>query len=226
MVTCYMCTAAVKPGQGARVVVVVEQTHGQRGSTGFGFTGWGLPGLSRGGRIEKQLICRQCHDSYVPPGRAAHPLLWFFFWPVLLFSPAGRPVRAWLSGSPRLLGKGLVFIGVLGGAGAFLPSPDGGDAPTLDALFVAAVVIGFGLWLQRRPRQQVSLSDADILRAAQRLRGHITLSQAVIELGAPVADVRERLDALATQGVCALEVSEEGVVSYRFPELSAPTQSP
>ena len=221
MATCYMCAVNVRPGHGARVDVIVQTSSQARWSAMW------RP-VSRQ-TTQKQLLCGSCHASYQPPVTKVHPVLWLMFWPLLIVSPVGAPLRRLLAGSWAVMGKLIIAMGALVALSPALPNltPQSPEPSLSETMGIAVVLIALGVWLTRRkgsatsnsPRR-VSLTDAQILRVAQAQGGGLTLSVAVIELGAPVEQLRDRLDNLASQGVCTLEISDDGIVSYHFAELA------
>ena len=68
------------------------------------------------------------------------------------------------------------------------------------------------------PQQKVPL-ETRLLQAARNHRGRMTVMQAAAELGERSADVEAKLDEMCHSGHANIEVSEDGVLYYDFPEL-------
>lgn len=64
------------------------------------------------------------------------------------------------------------------------------------------------------------LSDGTrILRAAHQLGGRVTIAEIAADTALEVLDVKRELDAMARENICQLQVGEEGVIVYDFPEF-------
>ena len=68
------------------------------------------------------------------------------------------------------------------------------------------------------PAPKASL-ETRLLQAARNHRGRMTVMQAAAELGVRSAEVEAKLDEMCHTGHANVEVSEDGVLYYDFPEL-------
>ncbi len=221
MATCDMCAATIASGEG-----VGAEMGGQRPSGMFA----GRPRRSAANSKQQwQLLCPRCFAAHRHRAPAVHPVLWLFFWPFLLLTGAGAPARGWARAHPSMIGKGLIVMGafMLVGLTAPVQDPEGQAPPVVTVVLFAAIAIGSGIWLHRKsgaPKASMTgadVSDAQLLRTAQQHGGVLSISQAIIALDLPMDVVRERLDDMAVKGLCEMDVSDEGLISYRFPELGA-----
>ncbi len=107
-----------------------------------------------------------------------------------------------------------------------------GLGTTLMALFVSvAVPGGAGIALIRNHFQSRRLLTADraelrlqtweteLVKLAGRKGGKLTVVEAVSETGLRVPQVEEALASLARQGVADIDVTESGLLVYRFPDV-------
>ena len=61
-----------------------------------------------------------------------------------------------------------------------------------------------------------------VLAAARRHRGHLTPVSAAADGDLTVDQAREELERLAKENACLMDVSDEGLVVFRFPEFERP----
>ena len=95
---------------------------------------------------------------------------------------------------------------------------------------VALVVMSGLLWLSSRRLDSAAQLvrsrkiENDLLRLARRRGGRLTVIEAATETGYTAAETEAQLKQLAEGGFVEIEVTEAGVMVYRFPEiLYAPT---
>jgi hypothetical protein len=85
-------------------------------------------------------------------------------------------------------------------------------------------------WLYRRSRAgETSLSPSlehRLLRVAKAEGGEVTATTVALSLGVSLAEAQAALERLCTQGYAEMDVAEDGVVIYRFPELLHDHPSP
>ncbi len=72
--------------------------------------------------------------------------------------------------------------------------------------------------LTPRPVDQTPLETA-IIRLAKRSNGRITAAEVAAELGVAFDEARSSLERLSKHEACQTDVSETGVVVFRFPEF-------
>jgi 1,6-anhydro-N-acetylmuramate kinase len=58
-----------------------------------------------------------------------------------------------------------------------------------------------------------------LLRVAQAEGGEVTATQVALSLGVGLSEAQAALERLCAQGFAEMEVAEDGVVLYRFPEI-------
>jgi hypothetical protein len=83
-------------------------------------------------------------------------------------------------------------------------------------------------WLHRRTGE-TSLSPSlehRLLRVARAEGGEVTATTVALSLGVSLAEAHAALDRLCAQGFAEMEVAEDGVIVYRFPELLHDRPSP
>jgi hypothetical protein len=85
-------------------------------------------------------------------------------------------------------------------------------------------------WLYRRSRAgETSLSPSlehRLLRVAKAEGGEVTATTVALSLGVSLAEAHAALDRLCAQGFAEMDVAEDGVIVYRFPELLHDRPSP
>jgi hypothetical protein len=94
-------------------------------------------------------------------------------------------------------------------------------------MLAAAVPMGHNPYLPRQAQRSAAPAPARqelplqtrLLQAAKNHRGRVTVMQAAAELGIRTQTAEEKLDELCHQGHANIEVSEDGVIFYDFPEL-------
>lgn len=128
----------------------------------------------------------------------------------------------------RVGGYIAVVIGSFMGIGVLLNAagPHSAGALLLSfVLFSAAPLVG-GVWLLREPGgRRAALAaasqawDSELMRLAERRGGSLSVAEVVAHADLDVIEAEQRLDALFKRGLCELQVTERGVVVYRFPEL-------
>ena len=227
MANCYMCAAAIHPGEGVRKDVRVAHSMTPDAA------GDAPPHTTE--RYQKQLLCRACATGQPPAPRGVHPIWWLFFWPFLIVMPAGAPVRRWFAAHPKFSGGALIVLGATGVLSFIWPQATaaaGKRPPPAAAILYSAMVAG-GVYMLRRKgagsttgTQARRPTDAEIMRAAKAHGGRLTVPQAVIALNVPVDVVEAHLDKLAAHGACQLETSDDGVISYHFPGLDSTRRPP
>lgn len=68
-------------------------------------------------------------------------------------------------------------------------------------------------------RGSAAALEARVFRLAHRGKGRLTVSDVVVEMGLSVADAEELLQGMVDNVRVRMEVRENGVVVYEFPEL-------
>ena len=106
--------------------------------------------------------------------------------------------------------------------------------PVLAFLLVARVLAGLmrGSWRRGLPddRAEEALPDgyrplprtgeeARIYKLAYRLKGRLTVSDVVVETGLGVKEAEQAIQALVDHVRVRMEVDEDGIVTYEFPEI-------
>jgi hypothetical protein len=132
-----------------------------------------------------------------------------------------------LAGGIALLLLALVML-----LGFFRSDADAGSIATLGALFVAVGLPALGglALLRRRLRRQRRSGDrterlrqqtleAEILRLAGRHEGKLTAVEVASDLGVRVEEAKRVLDELMVRGQADIEVTDSGVLVYRFYDI-------
>ena len=125
----------------------------------------------------------------------------------------------------RYLAFGLVLL-----AGSWtaliLATLVGGITGLLLALGAIPLTIGLAVLTASRTGRTPTRSQIEdvplstkCIRLAQRCGGDLTVNQTAAALGLPYESSEAELDNLARKGACALIVSDDGVVIYRFTEF-------
>ena len=93
-----------------------------------------------------------------------------------------------------------------------------------------AVVVGIGRVMERLNRRESGNSEnmarrrqlePRIFQLAHRLHGLLTVSDVVVETGATAAEVEQMLQALVDNNRVRMEVRDDGIIFYEFPEIIA-----
>ena len=99
------------------------------------------------------------------------------------------------------------------------------------AIIDLLVLIGVGVlwftivrdWLRRRDRPEgpalSSSLEHRLLRVAKAAGGEVTATAVALALEVSLEEAQAALQQLCSQGYAEMEVAEDGVVLYRFPEL-------
>jgi hypothetical protein len=143
----------------------------------------------------------------------------------------------------RIVGAGLVAVGVANIANFYSPSPVPtvglgafvvGAAFIVSGLSVAGVRLGVGERLRALFRSGIARSDAAprlqdpmlpvrALKLAERRRGRLTVSVVAMELETGLDQAQAALEELERRGAAASEVDEAtGLMTWRFPEFLPP----
>lgn len=69
------------------------------------------------------------------------------------------------------------------------------------------------------PWARTTSQDAQVFQLANRLRGRVTISDVVIEIGIGVQEAEELMQRLVDNTRVCMEVDERGLVTYEFPEI-------
>lgn len=93
-------------------------------------------------------------------------------------------------------------------------------------LLIGVVVLWVSIireWMRHREgRGDTALPSSlehRLLRVAQAAGGEVTATQVALSLGVGLSEAQAALERLCTQGFAEMEVAEDGVVLYRFPEI-------
>jgi hypothetical protein len=132
-----------------------------------------------------------------------------------------------LAGGIALLVLALVML-----LGFFRSDADAGSIATLGALFVGVGLPALGglallrrlLRRQRRSgdrteRLRQQTLEAEILRLAGRHEGKLTAVEVASDLGVRVEEAKRVLDELMVRGQADIEVTDSGVLVYRFHDI-------
>ena len=141
----------------------------------------------------------------------------------------------------RVVGWVLVTFGVLSGVTALAAAGGGAHAGAVFGLVVTGIFLGGGTLLLRSgepmkgagPSLQLAGAvpgpsiEQRVLAAARRHRGHVTPVSAAADGDLTVDQAREELERLAKENACLMDVSDDGLVVFRFPEFERPeTEQP
>ncbi len=72
---------------------------------------------------------------------------------------------------------------------------------------------------QRRDDLRRQTQEAEILKAAQELGGRLTVVEVTARLALPATTVESLLAGLHERGLAEIEVTDEGLIVYRFPDV-------
>ncbi|TVQ26179.1 MAG: hypothetical protein EA383_06060 [Spirochaetaceae bacterium] len=82
-----------------------------------------------------------------------------------------------------------------------------------------SALFGDDLYADSALQRQVRGIEARIFRLAYRMNGVITVSDVVVELGIGSEEAQTFLDALVDSNRVRIDVADDGVVTYAFPEI-------
>jgi CRP-like cAMP-binding protein len=129
-------------------------------------------------------------------------------------------------------GSALLVLALVMLLGFFRSDADTGSFATLGALLVAVGLPALGgmALLRRRLRSHRSSGDrterlrqqtleAEILRLAGRHEGKLTAVEVASDLGVRVEEAKRVLDELMVRGQADIEVTDSGVLVYRFHDI-------
>ncbi len=72
-----------------------------------------------------------------------------------------------------------------------------------------------------QPQQQPESNQVKIYKLAYKLKGHLTVSDIVIETGLEVPEAEELIQSMVDNQRIRMEVDEDGMLVYEFPEIIA-----
>lgn len=132
-----------------------------------------------------------------------------------------------IMGGIALFGLSLLMV-----LGYLRADVDAGPAATVAALFIAVglpALGGFAL-LRRHHRLKHGIEsrtamlrqqtlESEVLRFAALHEGRLTAVEVTAELGLPVEQAKQVLDGLMVRGLADIEVSDSGLLVYRFHDI-------
>jgi hypothetical protein len=88
-------------------------------------------------------------------------------------------------------------------------------------ILLGILPLGYGVWLYRRVRQAVTRRTVDdsekiVLRLAQRRQGVLTVAEVAANSTLSVEQAKETLDQLNLKGFNEMDVSDAGILVYKF----------
>ena len=136
----------------------------------------------------------------------------------------------------KALGWLLVTFGVLFATGAIGFASSGSYGFAIFFFVVTGIFLGGGALLLRSGERMKGAGpelepagavpgpsiEQRVLAAARRHRGHLTPVSAAADGGLTVDQAREELERLAKENACLMDVSDDGLVVFRFPEFEKP----
>jgi hypothetical protein len=133
----------------------------------------------------------------------------------------------------RIIGWVLVALGIIF-LGAELDNLRAGKSEDIGiGVFMITALIGGGVLLLRSAaRQPVTVRlatggaeaqeiplETTVLRLAKQHKGRVTPVEIATDAGIPLETAKTELERLTSVGACQLEVSEAGMLVFRFPEF-------
>ena len=125
----------------------------------------------------------------------------------------------------RVGGGALLAFGGFLGVGLLLnvSGPHSASALFLAFVVFSLVPAGAGLWLIRAPQATAASRlaaerawNSELLRLAARRDGSLSVAEVVAHADLAPAEAEQRLDDLSRRGLCELQVTDHGVIVYRF----------
>ena len=83
----------------------------------------------------------------------------------------------------------------------------------------ALLLTGGGFLTLRRGAGSTRVSDSQVLASAQRHAGILTVAALALDTGHAMVDCQKQLDAMVAGGWVAVDVSDDGLLTYRFASL-------
>jgi hypothetical protein len=135
----------------------------------------------------------------------------------------------------RALGWVLVALGALVATGVIGFASSGSAGGAVVCLVTTSIFAGGGVLLLRSGQRMKGTGpglepagavpgpsiEQRVLAAARRHRGHLTPVSAAADGDLTVDQAREELERLAKENACLMDVSDEGLVVFRFPEFES-----
>ena len=136
----------------------------------------------------------------------------------------------------RAVGWVLVTFGVLSAVTTLAAAGAGAHAGAVFGLVVTGIFLGGGALLLRSGERMKGAGpglepagavpgpsiEQRVLAAARHHRGHLTPVSAAADGDLTVDQAREELERLAKENACLMDVSDDGLVVFRFPEFERP----
>ena len=136
----------------------------------------------------------------------------------------------------KAVGWVLIAFGALPTAATIGLASSGNYGSAIFSLVVASIFVGGGALLLRSGERMKGAGpglepagavpgpsiEQRVLAAARHHRGHLTPISAAADGDLTVDQAREELERLAKENACLMDVSDDGLVTFRFPEFDRP----